>query len=74
MGNCNISIKDISSGNCGNIKREKKVITVIENKCWINNKYHGKVLSIVNDTVKVKVNNGNKYMKGQIDTFLIKNN
>lgn len=37
--------------------------------CFYNSKYYGQIIEREKDKIKVLVNNGNKYMKGQIVYF-----
>jgi len=42
-----------------------------ENKeCYQNGKYYGQIIEHREDYIKVEVDNGNRYMKGQIVEFL----
>lgn len=54
---------------CNNDLNSTKCISIQGNKYYVDGKYWGEIIEVEDDYFKVKCNNGNRYMKGQISTI-----
>lgn len=53
---------------CSNNLQPIKTIGIQGKKCYVDGKYWGEIIERTDNYFKVKYNNGNRYMKGQIIT------
>ncbi len=56
---------------CMNLENQIKTMKIFDDLVYIDDLIYGNLISIKGNTVKVEVDNGNKYMKGQIVDILV---
>lgn len=65
---CNIDFSKIDIG-CQSVTAPKITYKFRYDKCYRNGKYYGKIIYKDDSSIMVKVENGNKYVQGQIVNF-----
>ena len=68
---CDSNINFELNSSCEEFKFNNPKFSFEDGLCYRNNVYYGKIIELTESKIKVEVDNGNKYMKGLINEFLI---
>lgn len=67
---CNIRFDKIKIEPC-QPQRNAPHYSFTQDKCYKDGEYFGEIISATHEIISVKIDNGNIYMTGQIQTFLL---
>jgi hypothetical protein len=73
---CSNKISKINKKECScmNLDNQIKEMQIFGDLVYIDGLIYGNLISIKGNTIKVEIDNGNKYMKGQIVDILVNMN